>query len=316
MGNTMIITIDALNKHMFKPLLDDMFQLRARVFGDRLGWEVNIENGMEIDQFDHMDPGYVVGVDDEMNVISCARVLQTTGPHMLADVFSAILDGEPPLRSPNIWESTRFCVDTARLKRDDCKHTVSTATCEMMVGILEYAKQSGVTDIITVIDPIMDRVLKRSDNAPHGYVGKKVQMGKVPALAALLDCTNERIQRVRAFAGVTHDVMMPEEEAVEKMNLAQTKKIIAQEMAEASKEAPVKTPEISDLQRYCYEQVLNATETGDMSAALELLQLLSDKVGASTPGELQRIAHDLPSRNVMTPAAMKSVMRAIQNGAV
>ena len=167
----MIITVDGLNKDLFQPLLEDMFRLRARVFADRLGWEVNIEDDMEIDQFDHMDAGYVIGVDDDMNVISCARVLQTTGPHMLSDVFDAILCGQAPLRSPNIWVSTRFCVDTARLKGADSKHTVSTATCELMLGILEYAQESGITDIITVIDPVMDRVLKWSNNAPHGYVG-------------------------------------------------------------------------------------------------------------------------------------------------
>ena len=79
----MIITVDGLNKDLFQPLLEDMFRLRARVFADRLGWEVNIEDDMEIDQFDHMDAAYVIGVDEDMNVISCARVLQTTGPHML-----------------------------------------------------------------------------------------------------------------------------------------------------------------------------------------------------------------------------------------
>jgi acyl homoserine lactone synthase len=79
-----------------------------------------------------------------------------------------------------------------------------------MVGSLEYAKNSGITDIVTVIDPVMDRVLKRSDNAPYGYVGKKTPMGKVPALAALLDCSDERINKVRAFAGIEGDVFADE----------------------------------------------------------------------------------------------------------
>lgn len=264
----MILTIDALNMHRFPTVLEDMFQLRARVFAGRLGWDVTITDGKEIDQFDSMNPSYIVGLDDEMNVISCARVLQTMGPHMLADVFDAILAGEPPVRSPNIWESTRFCVDTQRIKSKDSKTTVSKATCELMVGILEYSKAAGITDIITVIDPVMDRVLKRSDNAPHGYVGKTVPMGKVSALAALLDCTDERISKVRAFAGIEGDVMLDEDAAVAKIK--------------ALGETPPETDvtETEDLMTYCEEQIAEAASSSERSAALALKHALTGQVAA------------------------------------
>ena len=90
---------------------------------------------------------------------------------------------------------------------------VSWATCELMIGSLEYARRSGISDIITVIDPVINRVLKRSDNAPYDYVGSTRQMGKVAAMAALLDCTEERINRVRAFAGIGHDVFLSDDAA-------------------------------------------------------------------------------------------------------
>ncbi|UZD92425.1 acyl-homoserine-lactone synthase [Cognatishimia activa] len=294
----MIIIVDGLNKHMFQPLLDDMFRLRARVFAGRLGWEVNIEDDKEIDQFDHMDPGYIIGVDEDMNVISCARVLQTTGPHMLSDVFNAILCGQDPVRSPNIWESTRFCVDTQRLKGEKSKHTVSTATCELMLGILEYAQDNGITDIVTVIDPVMDRVLKRSNNAPHGYVGETVPMGKVKALAALLDCTDERIANVREFAGIDGEIFVSEEEALKKLELRQ----IAQEMClaalpdnELDLEAISKPgASLTDLREYCFDQLAKAETEAEMSAAVALMEMLSDKIGASDAEELQRLARKLP----------------------
>ncbi|SED20005.1 acyl homoserine lactone synthase [Rhodobacter sp. 24-YEA-8] len=215
MGVAMIIVIDAVNKHLFEDVLDDMYRLRARVFSDRLGWDVSIEQGREIDRFDHLDPLYLVGLDTEGEVISCVRLLQTTGPHMLSDVFSEILDGEAPLRSSRIWESTRFCVDTARLSRDGADTTVSRATCELMVATLETCRNAGISDIITVIDPVMNRVLKRSDNAPYDYVGTVKPMGKVSALAALLDCTDERIDRVRNFAALHENVVLSDAAALE-----------------------------------------------------------------------------------------------------
>jgi acyl homoserine lactone synthase len=210
----MIIVIDAVNRDRFKAVLDEMFRLRARVFGGRLGWDVQVENGMEIDKFDGLDPAYVVGLNDHGQVVSCVRALQTTGPHMLADVFSAILDGEPPLRSSSLWESTRFCVDTQRLGPGRGSNSVSHATCELMIGSLEFAKRSGISDIVTVIDPVMDRVLKRSDNAPYDYIGSTKSMGKVPAMAALLDCSDERIDRVRKFAGISENVFLSDAAAL------------------------------------------------------------------------------------------------------
>jgi acyl homoserine lactone synthase len=253
----MILVIDALNQDRFASIIDDMFKLRARVFGDRMGWKVTVANGREIDDFDELDPAYVISLDDDCNVIGCARLLQTTGPHMLSDVFYDILDGEPPLRSATMWESTRFCVDTERLGRGRGPNSVSYTTCELMVGILEYARSAGIDDIITVIDPIMDRVLKRSDNAPYGYVGKTADMGKVAALAALIDCTEERIDRVRAFAGIEGRIFVPEEQ-VEFALLAGTGAVQLD----------------TDLRDYCSQQIATANTTRERAAALALQQAL------------------------------------------
>ncbi|MBN2629679.1 MAG: autoinducer synthase [Rhodobacteraceae bacterium] len=277
----MIIVVDALNKDRFGDLLDEMFQLRARVFGDRLGWEVEIINGREIDQFDRLDPAYVIGLDDDGHVVSCVRALQTTGPHMLSDVFQVLLDGEPPLRSATLWESTRFCVDTERLCRDgNTMKAVSMATCELMIGSLEYARRSGISDIITVIDPVVNRVLKRSDNAPYDYVGSTKQMGKVPAMAALLDCTEERINRVRAFAGITHDVFVADDVVRDMLDARHARSVAEAQSAtewlatvcELERPMPAVLPE--DIQSYCRAQIENAQTAEERAAALRLVDEL------------------------------------------
>ena len=256
----MILVVDALNKHLHSDILDEMFRLRARVFGDRLGWDVQIENGREIDAFDYLDPAYVIGLDASDRVVACVRALQTTGPHMLADVFSDILQGQAPLRSATIWESTRFCVDTDALEMSGRGvGTVSRATCELMVGSLEYARASGIEDIITVIDPVMNRVLKRSDNAPYDYVGATVQMGKTKALAALLDCSEERIARVRAFAGIEGDVFL-DEQALAKRRAGRVKAALDFGTMPAG------------VAQYLIEQIDAAMSVTEISAALSLAE--------------------------------------------
>lgn len=263
----MIIVVDGLNRHMFSEVLDEMFELRARVFGGRLGWDVKIEDGKEIDEFDHLDPAYVIGLDDGGNVVAAVRALQTTGPHMLSDVFSAILCGEAPLRSATMWESTRFCVDTQRLTRGKEKNSVSYATCELMIGSLEYAKNAGIHDIITVIDPVMDRVLKRSNCAPYDYVGETVPMGKVSALAALLDCTDERISGLREFAGIHENVFMDDEEA---LALFAAKKAATQSPANQDHKP------LTDLEKYFVEQMSAARNEAERQDVLKLIEALSD----------------------------------------
>ncbi len=257
----MILVIDGLNQDRFADVLDEMFQLRARVFGDRLGWEVHIENGREFDQFDDLNPAYVVGLDEEGHVIACVRALQTTGPHMLSDVFHAILDGEPPLRSATIWESTRFCVDTERLGQAGRMAAVSRATCELMIGSLEFAKRSGITDIITVIDPVMNRVLKRSNCAPYDYLGRVTPMGKVSAMAALLDCTDARIGALRAFAGIQGDVFLTDDAARDLVDMRPPSDI----------EIVQPDPSKDDIVAYCREQVLAAQTDAERAAAARLV---------------------------------------------
>jgi len=95
----MIIIIDGINAPHLQSLLKQTYALRARVFKDRLGWDVCVENGMETDVYDTLNPSTLVCIDDDGVVVGSMRILQTTGPNMLADVFSSILQGEAAPRS-------------------------------------------------------------------------------------------------------------------------------------------------------------------------------------------------------------------------
>ena len=281
----MIIVIDGINRHRYTQLLDEMFALRARVFGERLGWEVDIVNGQEIDQFDKLDPAYVIGVDDENRVVSCVRALQTTGPHMLSDVFSSILDGEPPLRSATLWESTRFCVDTDILGRGTTRNSISYATCELMAASLEYARSSGISDIVTVIDPVMNRVLKRSDCAPYGYVGKTTPMGKVSAMAALLDCTSDRIDRIRRFAGIEGNIFADKKREDALSDAGRRAGTTQHKQLDMMWQPPAMQSGAAMLEDYCIDQVAGAQTADELDAAHRLKSALHDagffKGGAS-----------------------------------
>lgn len=274
----MIIVIDALNAEKFSGVLDEVYKLRARVFEGRLGWDVNVKEGREIDQFDGFNPAHVVSIDDHGDVVGCMRLLQTTGPHMLSDVFYELLDGDAPLRSAQIWEATRFCVDTQKLSGGKTRGSISYVTSEVMVGAFEYAQAAGVLDAVAVIDPVMNRILKRSANAPYDYLGSTKPMGVVNAMAALMDCSDERIQNIRSFAGIDHNVFLSEADALS-LFVTKTKKVKA-----LQKINPI------ELKNYCLEQLQSASNEEELQAAMNLLNTLSDKIGTNDPTELQRMS--------------------------
>ncbi|MBY3027065.1 acyl-homoserine-lactone synthase, partial [Rhizobium leguminosarum] len=94
-------------------LLHIHYQLRARVFSDRLGWEVDVTAGRESDRFDALRPTYVLAVAETGELAGCARLLPSLGPTMVADVFPSLLPNGQLNAHAAMIEGSRFCVDTA-----------------------------------------------------------------------------------------------------------------------------------------------------------------------------------------------------------
>lgn len=108
----MIVVIEKHNAHRHPKLMEGMFRLRARVFCDRLGWDVQVACGQERDKYDDEAPVYLIYADDEgREVKGSLRLLPTTGPTLLADLFSDTVPDAAHLSAPTIWECTRFCLD-------------------------------------------------------------------------------------------------------------------------------------------------------------------------------------------------------------
>src|SRR5689334_14068410 len=107
----MITVVEQNNANEHANLLNGMFRLRARVFHDRLKWNVHVKNGLERDRYDDEGPVYVIYTDDDQQrVLGSLRLLPTTGPTLVTDFFADTLPDAANLTSPSIWECTRFCV--------------------------------------------------------------------------------------------------------------------------------------------------------------------------------------------------------------
>ena len=91
----------------FRRELADMHRLRYRVFHERLGWDVAVHGDQERDTFDALPGTSCLLYHDAFGRLrGCARLLKTTGPTMLRDVFQELLAGAPAPSAPTI-----ICVD-------------------------------------------------------------------------------------------------------------------------------------------------------------------------------------------------------------
>ncbi|MBY3074838.1 GNAT family N-acetyltransferase [Rhizobium laguerreae] len=141
-------------------LLHIHYQLRARVFSDRLGWEVDVTAGRESDRFDALRPTYVLAVAETGELAGCARLLPSLGPTMVADVFPSLLPGGQLNGHAAMIESSRFCVDTT-LAEGRGDGSVHEATLTMFAGIIEWCMANAYTEIVTVTDLRFERILAR-----------------------------------------------------------------------------------------------------------------------------------------------------------
>lgn len=212
----MIRLIRGSERRNFPRDVDQMYRLRARIFHERMGWEVAVKDGWEFDHFDELDPLYVLCIDSYGDVCGCARLLPTTGPNMLNDVFSVLLPDGRPVRSALAWESSRFAVDlTPGAERTG--NRLNRVTGELLIGIFDVGMRAGLDFIVSVYDAMMARVLARAGcNAEP--LGPPRRIGKVMAYAGFFEVSDAMMANLRDASGVTEDII--ERESAQRVGLA------------------------------------------------------------------------------------------------
>lgn len=189
----MIVVIEQYNIHEYPHLMDQMFRLRARVFRDRLKWDVQVTDGKERDKYDDEGPVYIIHADDSAQKIKGSlRLLPTTGPTVLADVFSDTLPDAIGLSAPTIWECTRFCVEESGHREE------LIASGILIAALGEVAIKAGIEAILGNFDATMLRLYRRIGcevevlGATERY-GRPVYLGLFPISEEILSKVKGRL---------------------------------------------------------------------------------------------------------------------------
>ncbi|WP_323119068.1 acyl-homoserine-lactone synthase [Burkholderia alba] len=146
------------HRDVFRPdELHEIFRLRARVFRQRLNWDVDVFDGMEVDSYDALEPRYLTVRADDGQLCGCWRILSTQGPYMLKNSFTHLLGDQPAPNAPDIWELSRFALANETASR---RFGFSNPTVMSIASVLSYAHRSGITRYVTVTTPAIERMLR------------------------------------------------------------------------------------------------------------------------------------------------------------
>lgn len=159
-----------------------MHRLRTRMFRDRMGWDVPVMSGMEIDGFDALDPYYLIIGDGNEGVSGCWRLLPTVGPNMLKDTFSQLLHGQSAPESEVVWELSRFAIEADGPQGFSVSELTANAMREMVV----FADRMGITHYVTVTTTAIERLMRRTGIAIDRF-GPPLRIGVENAIALDID---------------------------------------------------------------------------------------------------------------------------------
>ena len=178
--------------------LEGMFRLRHEVFKERLDWEVGSQAGKERDMFDDLDPVYIV-CEHAGEVLGSWRLLQTTRPYMLKDVFPELLYGMPAPEAPDVWEISRFAV-SKRMANNESLGTINTVTNLLLEQLFTFAARRNISRIVAVADVRFERILKRAGLLTQRF-GPPLQIGVTKAISGYADVSDLNVRRMQ-LAGV------------------------------------------------------------------------------------------------------------------
>ena len=174
--------------------LDGMFRLRHEVFKERLAWDVGSRAGKERDIFDDLDPVYIV-CEDEGEVLGSWRLLPTTGPYMLQDVFPELLHGQPAPSAPDVWEISRFAV-SKRVLGNESLGTINKVTNLLLDQLFAFSASRKISRIVAVSDVRFERILKRAGLLTQRF-GPPLQIGVTRAVSGYADVSELNVRRMQ-----------------------------------------------------------------------------------------------------------------------
>lgn len=198
-----VITSQNIEDH--PELMDQVWRFRHVQFVERLGWkELKSEDGREIDRFDTDDAIHLV-VEKYGRVVGYTRLLRTSGPHLLSEVYPHIMEGHDWPRDRAVYEWTRCISD-----QDAGKFGNVQASHLLITGVLEFCLVAGIKGMIVETHPkLVTWMLETGYNVETMYTPQVIN--NVPVVPVYIAATRAALDRHHAMFGIRESVVAIDE---------------------------------------------------------------------------------------------------------
>jgi N-acyl-L-homoserine lactone synthetase len=199
----MIFVIDAENRRHFAADLAAMHRQRKAVFVDRAGWKLQVVADREIDRYDLLeDTVYLLAKDEPSGpVLASARLLKTSGPHLMRDLYSAACHSVFPSGS-TVWEISRYCTAPGIAGRSKRLGLLWQIIC----GSMEAALANGIDQVIFATNrALLPLALECGWDA--STVGITMNDGDDEITAVIANVTLDGLLHVRDRHGIRQSVL-------------------------------------------------------------------------------------------------------------
>jgi acyl-homoserine lactone synthase len=196
-----IHVVNAGNRHLYGAELEAFFRARHRIYVEEKEWRQDDGTGFETDQFDTDDATYLIGIAHN-EVMTGTRLVATSRPHMLSEVFPHLCDFGGVIRSDNVAEWTRgFIVPEYR------ERGIGPIKGQFCGTVMEYCLNEGISRIGGVQDLYWLPVWKRYHWTVR-QVGNPAEIDGRWCVAAFFDVTQEACTRALQAGGLKQSILV------------------------------------------------------------------------------------------------------------
>ncbi len=201
----MMHILTAQNADDHPELMEKLWLFRHKQFVERLGWEeLRSGDGRETDRFDTDDAIHLV-VSRGDAVAGYTRLLRTSRPHLLSDVYPEIMQGNSWPRGDAIYEWTRCIADDRAGKFGDVQ-----ASHLLITGVLEFCLISGIQGMIVETHPKLVTWMLET-----GYKVETLNVPQmingVPVVPVYIGATHDALAQHHAMFGISGSVLTVDE---------------------------------------------------------------------------------------------------------
>lgn len=195
------------NVHRLGDALPSMHRLRYKEFKQRQAYDIPVFKDMEYDAYDNLATVYIIWRDESGIVRGCSRMAPTDRAYMIKDLWPTMVTQMPLPEHPDIWESSRFCIDSA------CPAELrQRIKLEILQAKMEYALAVNAKGMLGVMPPLIWRAVFINSGWPVDHIGPVTELETGEKIVAGWMHVNPGVlAKLRARTALAHSLLESDE---------------------------------------------------------------------------------------------------------